>query len=63
MIWLTAQNSNFAGRIDPKTGEIKLLTSPGDIVRNAPVTASGDFLLANSLKNEVTLVKIEKATH
>jgi hypothetical protein len=32
-------------------------------VRNISVSPAGDFALANSLTNEVTLVKIEKATN
>src|SRR5438874_12509956 len=28
ILWLTAQNANRVGRLDPKTGEIKLLTPP-----------------------------------
>jgi hypothetical protein len=32
----------------------------GNIVRNTSVTREGDFVLANSLVNAVTLVKISK---
>ena len=32
----------------------------GDIVRNTSVTRDGNFVLANSLVNEVTLVRIAK---
>jgi hypothetical protein len=32
----------------------------GNIVRNTSVTRDGDFVLANSLVNAVTLVKISK---
>jgi hypothetical protein len=32
----------------------------GNIVRNTSVTRQGDFVLANSLVNAVTLVKISK---
>jgi len=28
ILWFTAQNANRVGRLDPKTGEIKLLTPP-----------------------------------
>ena len=27
-VWFTAQNANMVGRIDPKSGEVKLVTSP-----------------------------------
>jgi virginiamycin B lyase len=30
IIWFTAQNANTLGRLDPKTGEMKLVTSPTD---------------------------------
>ena len=34
--------------------------SGGDIVRNMDVTRDGNFVLANSLVNAVTLVEIDK---
>jgi virginiamycin B lyase len=27
-VWFTAQNANMIGRVDPKTGEVKLVTAP-----------------------------------
>ncbi|MEY2620340.1 MAG: hypothetical protein RIT26_160 [Pseudomonadota bacterium] len=47
-------------RLDPKTKALQSWAIPGggDIVRNTSVTPDGNFVLANSLTNEVTLVKI-----
>jgi len=36
------------------------IPSGGNIVRNTSVTRDGDFVLANSLVNAVTLVKVSK---
>jgi virginiamycin B lyase len=49
-------------RLDPKTKAMQSWPIPGggDIVRNTSVTPDGHFVLANSLTNEVTLVKIVK---
>jgi virginiamycin B lyase len=49
-------------RFDPKTEKFQSWTIPGggNIVRNTSVTREGDFVLANSLVNAVTLVKIAK---
>jgi virginiamycin B lyase len=49
-------------RLDPKTKTLQswLIPGGGDIVRNTSVTPDGNFVLANSLTNEVTLVKIVK---
>ena len=49
-------------RFDPKTSAFQSWPIPGggDIVRNTSVTADGNFLLANSLANAVTLVTIPK---
>jgi hypothetical protein len=72
------QNANRIGRLDPKSGEIKLVATivrfdrkaekfqswsipgGGNIVRNTSVTRDGNFLLANSLVNGITLVGIDK---
>jgi virginiamycin B lyase len=50
---------------DPKTEKFQSWGIPGGgyIVRNTSVSPAGDFVLANSLTNEVTLVKIEKAAN
>ena len=47
-------------RFDPKTKAMQSWPIPGggDIVRNTSTTPDGNFVLANSLTNEVTLVKI-----
>ena len=49
-------------RIDPKTQKFQSWTIPrgGNIVRNTSVTKEGNFVLANSLVNTVTLVRIPK---
>ena len=49
-------------RFDPKTETFQSWAIPGggNIVRNTSVTRAGDFVLANSLVNAVTLVKISK---
>jgi virginiamycin B lyase len=49
-------------RLDPATRSVQSWPIPGggDIVRNTSVTPDGNFVLANSLTNEVTLVRIAK---
>jgi len=49
-------------RFDPKSEKFQTWAIPGggNIVRNTDVTRNGDFVLANSLTNEVTLVRIAK---
>lgn len=49
-------------RFDPKTAKFQSWPIPGggDIVRNTSVTRDGNFVLANSLTNQVTLVTIQK---
>ncbi len=49
-------------RFDPKTQKFQSWPIPGggNIVRNTDVTRDGNFVLANSLNNQVTLVKIAK---
>jgi len=49
-------------RFDPRTGAFQSWAIPGggNIVRNTSVTRAGDFVLANSLVNSVTLVKISR---
>jgi len=53
---------NTVVRFDPKTAKFQSWTIPGggNIVRNTSVTPDGNFLLANSLVNSVTLVTIRK---
>jgi virginiamycin B lyase len=61
-IWYSESGStpNTIVRFDPKTETFQSWAIPGggDIVRNTSVTRDGDFVLANSLVNTVTLVKI-----
>ena len=49
-------------RFDPKTQKFQSWAIPGGgkIVRNTDVTKNGDFVLANSLANTITLVTITK---
>ena len=53
---------NTVVRFDPKTERFQTWTIPGggDIVRNTSVTREGDFVLANSLVNQITLVRISR---
>jgi virginiamycin B lyase len=64
VIWYSESNTtpNTVVRFDPKTEKFQSWAIPGggDIVRNTSVTREGDFVLANSLVNTVTLVKIGK---
>jgi virginiamycin B lyase len=64
VIWYSESGStpNTVVRFDPKTEKFQSWTLPGggNIVRNTSVTREGDFVLANSLVNAVTLVKIAK---
>ena len=64
IIWYSESGStpNTVVRFDPKTAKFQSWAIPGggNIVRNTSVTRDGDFVLANSLINAVTLVKISK---
>jgi len=64
IIWYSESGTtpNTVVRFDPKTEKFQSWTIPGggNIVRNTSVTRDGDFVLANSLVNTVTLVKIAK---
>ena len=64
VIWYSESESvpNTVVRFDPKTEKFQSWAIPGggNIVRNTDVTRDGDFVLANSLVNEVTLVRIAK---
>jgi virginiamycin B lyase len=64
VIWYSESEAspNTVVRFDPKSEKFQTWTIPGggNIVRNTDVTHEGDFLLANSLTNEVTLVRIGK---
>jgi virginiamycin B lyase len=64
IIWYSESGStpNTVVRFDPKTAKFQSWTIPGggNIVRNTSVTPDGNFLLANSLVNSVTLVTIQK---
>jgi virginiamycin B lyase len=64
VIWYSESNStpNTVVRFDPKTEKFQSWAIPGggNIVRNTSVTRDGNWLLANSLVNGITLVTIPK---
>jgi virginiamycin B lyase len=64
VIWYSESGStpNTVVRFDPRTEKFQSWAIPGggNIVRNTSVTRDGNFLLANSLVNGLTLVTIEK---
>jgi virginiamycin B lyase len=64
VIWYSESEAtpNTVVRFDPKTEKFQSWAIPGggNIVRNTSVTRDGNFVLANSLSNEVTLVTISK---
>ena len=64
VVWYSESNStpNTVVRFDPKTEKFQTWPIPGggNIVRNTSITPDGNFLLANSLVNTVTLVRIPK---
>ena len=64
VIWYSESETtpNTVVRFDPKTEKFQSWPIPGggNIVRNTDITRDGDFVLANSLVNNVTLVKIPK---
>ena len=63
-VWYSESGTtpNTVVRFDPKSEKFQSWTIPGggNIVRNTSVTKDGDFVLANSLVNTVTLVRIAK---
>ncbi len=64
VVWYSESGArpNTVVRLDPKTEKFQSWAIPGggNIVRNTSVTPDGDFVLANSLVNTVTLVKIAR---
>ncbi len=64
IIWYSESGStpNTVVRFDPKAEKFQSWAIPGggNIVRNTSVTRDGNFLLANSLMNDVTLVAIKR---
>ncbi len=64
VIWYSESGStpNTVVRFDPKTEKFQSWAIPGggNIVRNTSVTRDGNLVLANSLVNTVTLVKLSK---
>jgi virginiamycin B lyase len=64
VIWYSESGAtpNTVVRFDPRSEKFQSWAIPGggNIVRNTSVTPDGNFLLANSLVNRVTLVTIEK---
>jgi virginiamycin B lyase len=49
-------------RFDPKSGQFQTWAIPGggNIVRNTDVTRDGNFLMANSLVNALSVAEIAK---
>ncbi|MFI5022299.1 MAG: cytochrome C [Alphaproteobacteria bacterium] len=64
VIWYSESGStpNTVVRFDPKDAKFQSWAIPGggNIVRNTSVTRDGNWVLANSLMNSVTLVTIKK---
>jgi virginiamycin B lyase len=64
VVWYSESNAspNMVVRFDPKTEKFQTWKIPGggNIVRNTSVTRDGNFVLANSLVNTVTLITIKK---
>jgi virginiamycin B lyase len=64
IIWYSESETtpNTVVRFDPKTEKFQSWAIPGggNIVRHTDVTRDGQFVLANSLTNEVTLVSVRK---
>src|SRR6266403_1226886 len=62
VIWYSESGAapNTVVRFDPKTAKFQSWAIPGggNIVRNTSITREGDFVLANSLVNRVTLGRI-----
>jgi virginiamycin B lyase len=63
-VWYSESETtpNTVVRFDPQTEKFQSWAIPGggNIVRNTSVSPGGDFVLANSLVNNVTLVKIRR---
>jgi virginiamycin B lyase len=63
VIWYSESEAmpNTVVRFDPKTEKFQTWAIPGggNIVRNTDVTKEGNFVLANSLVNTVTLVTVQ----
>jgi virginiamycin B lyase len=64
IIWYSESGStpNTVVRFDPRAEKFQSWAIPGggNIVRNTSVTRDGNFLLANSLMNDITLVTIKR---
>jgi virginiamycin B lyase len=64
LVWYSesGSNPNTVVRFDPRSRKFQSWAIPGggNIVRNTSVTSDGNFVLANSLVNAVTLVTIER---
>jgi virginiamycin B lyase len=64
VVWYSESNAtpNMIVRFEPETAKFQSWPIPGggNIVRNTSVTRDGEFVLANSLVNTVTLVTIMK---
>ena len=64
VIWYSESEAspNTVVRFDPKSQKFQSWAIPGggNIVRNTSVTKDGSFVLANSLANQVTVVRVAK---
>ncbi len=64
VLWYSESGAkpNTVVRFDPRTEKFQSWAIPGggDIVRNTSVTKDGNWVLANSLVNQITLVRISK---
>jgi virginiamycin B lyase len=64
VIWYSESEAspNTVVRFDPKSEKFQSWAIPGggNIVRHTDVTRDGNFLLANSLTNEITVVRVAK---
>jgi virginiamycin B lyase len=63
-VWYSESGTkpNTVVRFDPKPGQFQTWAIPGggNIVRNTDVTRDGNFLMANSLVNALSVAEIAK---
>ena len=52
-LFFTAQGANVVGRLDPKTGDVKVVTSPTPRSKSIPCASAG---VARSAKNSAILI-------
>jgi virginiamycin B lyase len=65
VIWYSESGTkpNTVVRFEPRTGDFQSWPIPGggDIVRNTSVAPDGAVVLANSLVNQVTVVRVQRS--